>query len=153
MAESSSRDLWVGVFVLAGLVAAAYLSVSLGGAGDGGPGGMQLVARFDQVGGLKPRARVVVGGVRVGRVARITLDDDLRAEVLLEVDEALELSTDTSASILTSGVLGDQYVELEPGGEEELLVDGSEVVWTQGAVVLERLIGKALQSFGVEDDE
>lgn len=143
----------MGVFVLAGLVAAAYLSVSLGGAGDGGPGGMQLVARFDQVGGLKPRARVVVGGVRVGRVARITLDDDLRAEVLLEVDEALELSTDTSASILTSGVLGDQYVELEPGGEEELLVDGSEVVWTQGAVVLERLIGKALQSFGVEDDE
>lgn len=153
MAESSSRDLWVGVFVLAGLVAAAYLSVSLGGAGDGGPGGMQLVARFDQVGGLKPRARVVVGGVRVGRVARITLGDDLRAEVLLEVDEALELSTDTSASILTSGVLGDQYVELEPGGEEELLVDGSEVVWTQGAVVLERLIGKALQNFGVEDDE
>ena len=153
MAESSSRDLWVGVFVLAGLVAAAYLSVTLGGAGEGGPGGMQLVARFDQVGGLKPRARVVVGGVRVGRVARITLDDDLRAEVLLEVDEHLELSTDTSASILTSGVLGDQYVELEPGGEEELLADGSEVVWTQGAMVLERLIGKALQSFGVEDEE
>lgn len=151
--DARVRDWWVGLFVLVGLGVVAFLSISVGGAGYNGPGGMALTARFDQVGGLKPRARVVVGGVKVGTVASITLDEDLRAEVRMDVDPELALSTDTSASILTSGVLGDQYVELEPGAEEEILVDGSEIVWTQGAVVLERLIGKALQNFGVEDEE
>lgn len=151
MSQSPQRDLLVGAFVLAGLAAIAYLSVSLGGATYRGPGGLEIVARFDQIGGLKQRSQVVVGGVKVGQVRRISLDEDLRAVVLLDVDRGLRLPTDTSASILTSGVLGDQYVELEPGAEEEVLQSGDEIQFTQNAVVLERLIGRAVQNLNVDD--
>jgi len=143
----------VGLFILAGLTAIAFLSVSLGGASYRGPGGLELVATFDQVGGLKTRAPVVVSGVKVGQVAEIELDADLRAEVRLNVDAKLELPTDTAASILTSGVLGDQYIELEPGADEALLEPGDEIEWTQNAMVLERLIGKLVQNLGSGEDD
>jgi len=151
--ERTGRDLWVGLFILAGLTAIAFLSVSLGGASYRGPGGLELVATFDQVGGLKTRAPVVVSGVKVGQVAEIELDADLRAEVRLNVDAKLELPTDTAASILTSGVLGDQYIELEPGADEALLEPGDEIEWTQNAMVLERLIGKLVQNLGSGEDD
>jgi phospholipid/cholesterol/gamma-HCH transport system substrate-binding protein len=146
MGGSGLRDTIVGIFVLGGLGAIAYLSVALGGATYRGPGGLQLHAVFDEIGGLKPRSQVVVGGVKVGQVIAIRLDDDLRPEIIMDVDEKLELPTDTSASILTSGVLGDQYIALEPGGEEELLESGSYIEFTQNAVVLERFIGRLVQS-------
>lgn len=151
--ETRPRDLWVGLFLLAGLAAIAVLSISLGGATYRGPGGLTLIASFDQVGGLKPRAPVVISGVKVGQVARIDLDEDLRARVLMDVDSRLELPIDTSASILTAGVLGDQYVELEPGGDELMLEPGDELDFTQGAFVLERLIGRLVQSIDLEDEE
>lgn len=151
--ERSGHDLWVGLFILAGLTAIAFLSVSLGGASYRGPGGLELVATFDQVGGLKARAPVVVSGVKVGQVSGIRLGADLRAEVVLEVDAQLELPTDTAASILTSGVLGDQYVELEPGADESFLESGDEIEWTQNAMVLERLIGKLVQNLGAGEDD
>jgi phospholipid/cholesterol/gamma-HCH transport system substrate-binding protein len=108
---------------------------------------------FDQVGGLKPRAPVVIGGVKVGQVDSIGLDQDLRARVVLDVDKDLKLSTDTSAAILTSGVLGDQYVELTPGGEETFLRSGDEIQFKQDAFVLERLIGRLVQNLGVDHKE
>jgi phospholipid/cholesterol/gamma-HCH transport system substrate-binding protein len=151
--EARARDFWVGLFLLAGLAAIAVLSISVGGATYRGPGGLVLTATFDQVGGLKTRAPVVISGVKVGQVARIELDPDLRARVVLNVDEQLKLPADTSASILTSGVLGDQYIELEPGGDEALLASGDEIEWTQSAFVLERLIGKLIQSLDVGDDK
>jgi phospholipid/cholesterol/gamma-HCH transport system substrate-binding protein len=153
MGSSPVRDTLVGLFVLMGLASIAYLSVSLGGAAYRGPGGLELIAVFDEVGGLKPRAQVVVGGVKVGQVKAIALDPDLRARITLEIDDQLQLPTDTSASILTAGVLGDQYVALEPGGEEEYLRNGDRIAFTQSAVVLERLIGRVVQSLGVKDSE
>ncbi|MCP4005428.1 MAG: outer membrane lipid asymmetry maintenance protein MlaD [bacterium] len=154
MPNSAQRDLLVGLFVLAGLVAIAYLSIQVGGANYAGPGGLSLTAYFDEVGGLAERAPVVVGGVKVGTVRRIDLDEeDFRAIVTLEVDDSLELPDDTSASILTAGVLGDQYLSLEPGGSPDLLGNGDTITYTQGAVVLERLIGKLLTSFGSGDGE
>jgi phospholipid/cholesterol/gamma-HCH transport system substrate-binding protein len=147
------RDSLVGIFVLIGLGAIAYLSVSLGGASYRGPGGLELIATFDQIGGLKLRSRVVVGGVKMGQVTAITLDEDLRARVMLEIDDQLRLPVDTSASILTSGVLGDQYVELEPGAEEQYLQSGDEIPFTQSALVLERMIGKLVQNLGVNSSE
>jgi phospholipid/cholesterol/gamma-HCH transport system substrate-binding protein len=153
MSQSLMRDSLVGIFVLIGLGAIAYLSVSLGGASYRGPGGLELIATFDQIGGLKLRSRVVVGGVKMGQVTAITLDEDLRARVMLEIDDQLRLPVDTSASILTSGVLGDQYVELEPGGEEQYLQSGDEIRFTQNAFVLERMIGKAVQNLGVNSSE
>jgi phospholipid/cholesterol/gamma-HCH transport system substrate-binding protein len=152
MRDTSVRDTLVGLFVLAGLGAVAYLSVSLGGLSYRGEGGFELVATFDEIGGLKPRSQVVIGGVRVGQVKRIDLDPELRARVTLDLAPDLELPADTSASILTAGVLGDQYVALEPGGEEDLLRAGDEVAYTQDAFVLERLIGRVVQNLGVDSE-
>ena len=146
--EPRARDLWVGLFLLVGCAAIAFLSVSVGGATYRGPGGLELFVTFDQVGGLKPRAPVVIGGVKVGQVKSILLDEDLRARVGLDVDGKLRLPTDTSASILTAGVLGDQYVELTPGGAEESLGPGDEIEFKQDAFVLERLIGRLIQNLG-----
>jgi len=148
MRESPRQELWVGIFVLAGIAAIAYLSIAIGGLRAGGPGGKSIVATFDEIGGLKPRARVVVGGVKIGQVQAIALAKDFRARVTLDVDKNLALPSDTSASILTSGVLGDQYVALEPGAEETTLAQGDEIQFTQSAVVLERLIGKLIQNLG-----
>ncbi len=153
MSESPIRDFWVGIFVLMGLAAIAYLSVALGGASYRGPGGLQLIVTFDQVGGLKPRSRVVVGGVKVGQISEISLDENLRARVVLDIDERLELPTDTSAAILTSGMLGNQYIELEPGGEEATLGSGDEIEFSQSALILERLISRLVQNLGVDSSE
>lgn len=153
MSETPLRDLIVGGFVLAGLAAIAYLSISLGGMSYRGPGGLKIVATFDEIGGLKVRSPVVIGGVKVGQVTAISLDDDLRARVALDVDSTVEIPSDTSASILTAGVLGDQYVALEPGGESDPLQSGDEIAFTQSAVILERLVGKMVQNIGGGDAE
>jgi phospholipid/cholesterol/gamma-HCH transport system substrate-binding protein len=153
MSESPIRDFLVGVFVLIGLAAIAYLSIALGGASYRGPGGLELIVTFDQVGGLKSRSRVVVGGVKVGQISGISLDEDLRARVVLDIDERLELPTDTSAAILTSGVLGNQYIELEPGGEEAILKSGDEIEFTQSALILEQMISRLVQNLGVDSPE
>lgn len=148
-----ARDFLVGLFLIAGIAAIALLSLSVAGSAYRGPGGLELVVTFDQIGGLKPRAPVVIGGVKVGQVRSIGLDDDLRARVVLDVDQRLKLPTDTSAVILTAGVLGDQYVELSPGGETTLLESGDEIQFKQDAFVLERMIGKLIQNLGAEDDK
>jgi phospholipid/cholesterol/gamma-HCH transport system substrate-binding protein len=153
MRESPARELWVGLFVLVGLLALAWLSFSVGGVESLRAGGLQLVATFDEIGGLKKRAQVVIGGVRVGQVKSIDLADDFRARVTLDVDQKLELPADTSASILTSGVLGDQYIALEPGGDPEPLRSGEQIQFTQSAVILERLIGKLIQNIGGDSKE
>ena len=148
MTRSPLRDFVVGLFVLGGLGAVAYLSLSVGGLSYKGPGGLTLYAGFDEIGGLKIRAPVVVSGVKVGQVAKIELGDDYRARVTLELDPKLALPKDTSASIVTSGVLGDRYVSLQLGGEEDKLKDGDEIAFTDSAVILERLIGKLVYNVG-----
>jgi len=153
MRESPARELWVGLFVLVGLAALAWLSFSVGGVESLRAGGLQLTATFDESGGLKKRAQVVIGGVRVGQVKSIDLSDDFRARVTLDVDQKLALPADTSASILTSGVLGDQYIALEPGGEPDMLRSGEPIQFTQSAVILERLIGKLIQNIGGDSKE
>lgn len=150
MSRSPLRDLLVGLFVLAGLGAIAYLSISVGGLSYGGPGGLTIYAVFDQTGGLKPRAPVVISGVKVGQVASITLDENFRARAALDLDKNLRLPTDTSASIVTSGILGDRYVSLQLGGDEQVLQNGDEIAFTESAVILERLIGKLIHNSGVE---
>jgi phospholipid/cholesterol/gamma-HCH transport system substrate-binding protein len=142
MIRAPLRDLIVGLFVLAGLGAIAYLSLSVGGLSARGPGGLTVFADFDEIGGLKPRAQVVLSGVKVGQVASIALDDNYRARVKMYLDARLKLPIDTSASIMTSGLLGDRYVSLQLGGETETLKPGDRIGMTESAVVLERLIGK-----------
>ena len=142
MTRAPLRDLLVGLFVLAGLGAIAYLSLSVGGLSARGPGGLMVFADFDEIGGLKPRAQVVISGVKVGQVVSIALDDNYRARVKMDLDARLKLPIDTSASIVTSGLLGDRYVSLQLGGEPETLKPGDRIAMTESAVVLERLIGK-----------
>jgi phospholipid/cholesterol/gamma-HCH transport system substrate-binding protein len=152
MQRSPTRDLTVGLFVAAGLLALGYLSIQVGGIAYRGKGGFELFAVFDEIGALKERAPVSIAGVTVGQVKRIALDDVLRAKVTLDVDADLELPIDTMAAIRTSGLLGDQFVALEPGGEDALLAPGEEIAFTENALSLERLIGKFVHDSGIEDE-
>jgi phospholipid/cholesterol/gamma-HCH transport system substrate-binding protein len=144
MRLSPIRDFVVGLFVLAGIAAIAYLSISIGDFSWRGPTGLKLWAAFDESGGLSLRAPVVVAGVRVGEVSGISLQSDFRARVDMDLDPTLKLPTDTSASIVTAGILGDRYIELQPGGEDTLLKSGDQITLTESAVILERLIGQLI---------
>lgn len=152
MQHSPVRDLVVGVFVIAGFCAIAYLSIQVGGLTPGGARGFELYATFDQVGGLKPRAAVTVAGVKVGQVVSIELNDQLYAKVRLDLDPNLGLDTDTSAAIMTAGLLGDNFIALEPGGADDILQSGDEIGRTESAVLIERLIGKFVNNAGLGED-
>jgi len=145
---TTARDLLVGLFVAGGLGAIAYLSLSLGGLSYAGPGGMTLYATFSEIGGINKRAPVVIGGVKVGQVKSIDLDDEYYARLTLDVDAALQLPADSSAAILTRGLLGNQFISIEPGADDELLESGSDIAITEDAVILERLIGRVVSNLG-----
>ncbi len=151
MQPSPVRDLVVGLFVLVGLGAVGYLSLQVGGLSYKGPGGLVLYATFDEIGGLKARAPVTVSGVKVGQVDSIQLDQDLRARVKLDLDPSLQLPVDSSAAIRTAGLLGDQFIALEPGAEEEVLAVGDELSFTENALSIERLIGKFVNDAGIDE--
>ncbi len=146
-------DLLVGLFVLLGFGALVFLALRAGNMSSAvglGPT-YETVARFDNIGGLKPRAAVRSAGVVVGRVAAIRFDDQTyQAEVVLALDQRYRFPKDSSAKILTSGLLGEQYIGLEPGGDTEMLASGDRVTMTQSAVVLESLIGQFLYGKAAE---
>jgi phospholipid/cholesterol/gamma-HCH transport system substrate-binding protein len=149
--RSATRDLVVGLFVVGGLAALGWLSLQVGGLSWNAPGGLTLYATFDDIGGLKPHAPVVIAGVKVGQVVSVGLDGDLRARVALDVDPEVEIPTDSSAAIRTAGVLGDQYLELEPGADTQRLGPGDSIPYTRGAVSIERLIDRF--ATGIEEDK
>lgn len=153
MNSSSTRDFATGVFVLAGLVCLAWLSFKVGGVRYSGDGGLPVYALFDQVAGLKARAPVEIAGVRVGQVTSIGLDETFRARVDLDLDASLELPVDSSAAIVTAGILGDRYVQLTPGAEDAMLQPGERIAFTESALVLERLIGKFLVNVGDKKED
>ncbi len=140
----ATLNLWVGIFVIGGFIAILFLAFKVGSiSGASLSDSYSVVAHFDNIGGLKARAPVKSSGVLVGRVSKISFDTKkYDALVTLQLDRRIPFSTDTSASVLTSGILGEQYVGLETGAETENLKDGSEITHTQGALVLEKLIGQ-----------
>jgi phospholipid/cholesterol/gamma-HCH transport system substrate-binding protein len=137
-------DLWVGVFVTIGIGAILFLALKVGNLTSvGAPPGYRLEASFDNIGGLKLRAPVKAAGVVVGRVEAVKLDPTTyQAVVTLRINQGYEFTTDTIASILTSGLLGDVYIGLDAGGDTKMLADGGRIAKTQSAVVLEKLIGQ-----------
>jgi phospholipid/cholesterol/gamma-HCH transport system substrate-binding protein len=153
MQSSPQRDLIVGLFVGLGLLAVGYLSLNLGGLSFSSAPSIELHATFNQIGGLAQRAPVVISGVKVGRVKQIALADDLRARVTFEVNAGLELPVDTSASIRTAGLLGDQFIELEPGAEDALLAGGDEIGFTESALSIESLVGQLVHDAGLGGEE
>jgi phospholipid/cholesterol/gamma-HCH transport system substrate-binding protein len=152
--ERSTLDLWVGLFVCAGIGALLILAMKVGNMGSIGIGtdSYTLYADFENIGGLKPRAPVKSAGVVVGRVASIALDGkNFKARVALSLDNRFKFPNDTSASILTSGLLGEQYIGLDPGGGDDLK-PGETIKITQSAIVLEKLISQFLFSKAAEGD-
>jgi phospholipid/cholesterol/gamma-HCH transport system substrate-binding protein len=139
-------DLWVGFFVVLGFAALVFLAVKVGSYAELSSGQSYTVeAAFDNLGGLKARAPVKSAGVLVGRVNSIRFDpQSFRAVVKIDLDARYEFPKDTSASILTSGLLGEQYIGLDPGGDVDVLKEGDALQITQSAVVLEKLIGQFL---------
>jgi phospholipid/cholesterol/gamma-HCH transport system substrate-binding protein len=137
-------DLWVGLFVIAGIVALLFLALKVGSmSAIKTADSYEVVARFDNIGGLKPRAPVKSAGVVVGRVADIRFDNEtFEAAVTLRLDKRYAFPKDTTAAIMTSGLLGEQYIGLEAGGDSQKLKDQDHILITQSAVVLENLIGQ-----------
>ncbi len=144
--QKSRHDLWVGLFVVIGAVALLFLALKAGNLLSlSFEPTYKVVARFDNIGGLKPRAAVKSAGVVVGRVTRITFDDkSYQASVELELEQRFAFPKDSSAKILTAGLLGEQYIGLEPGAEEKSFASGDLIRQTQSAVVLETLISQFL---------
>ncbi|NBQ90634.1 MAG: outer membrane lipid asymmetry maintenance protein MlaD [Betaproteobacteria bacterium] len=139
-------EVMVGCFVLLGLLGLLFLSLKAANLASFGEGkGYVLTARFDNIGGLKPRAPVRSAGVTVGRVKSIGLDPKtFQGVVTMELNTDVQFPRDSSAKILTSGLLGDQFIGIEPGGDEKNLVAGDVITSTQSAVILENLIGQFL---------
>ncbi len=150
--QRKSLDVWVGLFVLLGAIAIMFLALKVGNMSSlsFGPS-YTLVARFDNIGGLKPRAPVKSAGVVVGRVESIGFDDkSFQAKVVLRMEGGYHFQKDSPAKILTAGLLGEQYIGLEPGGDDKNLSEGDRIKSTQSAIVLENLISQFLFSKAAE---
>lgn len=148
-------DLWVGVFVAVGIAAVLFLALKVGNLASANIGETyRLQANFDNIGGLKPRAPVKSSGVVVGRVTEITFDPSLYVAVVkMDVDKRYSFPRDTFANILTSGLLGEQYIGLEVGGDTEMLKAGDTIAKTQSAVVLEKLISQFMFNKAAESPQ
>ncbi len=152
--ERTTLDLWVGIFVVLGLAALVVLGFKVGNLGTyDSSDTYMLYGEFDNVGGLKVKAPVKSSGVVVGRISQITFDPQkFLARVELRVDRRYQFPKDTSAAILTSGLLGEQYLGLEAGGDPGNLKEGDQFKLTQSAVVLENLIGQVIYGKASEGD-
>lgn len=149
MERMKAMEIGVGLFVAAGVAALFMLAMQVSNLSSiSNDQGYEITARFENVGGLKVRSPVSVGGVRVGRVVAIEFDmETFEAVVRMQVTQQYDkFPKDTSARIFTAGLLGEQYVALEPGGAEEILKNGDEIRLTQSALVLEQIIGQFLFS-------
>lgn len=152
MSKYGRIEILVGAFVLAAFISLCVLAFKVSGLSGAlnEKHGYQISARFTEIGGLKIRARVTVAGVGIGRVLKISLDEqNYQALVTMEIDKNIDkLPTDTIASIATSGLIGDKYIMLEPGGEDTYLKNGSMIANTDPALILERIIGHFLYKSG-----
>ncbi|HED17386.1 MAG TPA: outer membrane lipid asymmetry maintenance protein MlaD [Gammaproteobacteria bacterium] len=149
MHDTRNREIAVGIFVAIGLAALLMLSLQVSNISNfTGGEGYTLSARFDNIGGLKVKSPVRIGGVRIGRITDISYDEKIyEAVVTMRIQQQQNrIPDDTIANIYTAGLLGEQYIGLEPGGSETFLTNGDEFSETTSAIVLERLIGEAIFS-------
>ena len=156
MTVSKRIEILVGIFIAIGLLALFFLAMQVSNLGTLNTGdSYQLRANFDNIGSLKVKAPVTMAGVEVGRVSDITYDkDNFQAQVILNIYVAYNhIPDDTFAKILTAGLLGEQYVGLDPGGSETLLQDGGRIEITQSALVLEEIVGQFIFSKAQEGEK
>jgi len=154
MLQTRTVEIGTGLFVLLGMGALFFLTTQTTGGDDFDADEVYTVeARFENVGSLRPRAPIAISGVTIGRVTSISFDpENLEAVVEFVIDSQYDrIPDDSDATILTSGILGSQYIGLQAGGSDTYFEDGSEVLFTQSAILLENLIGKFLVNAGGED--
>ncbi len=156
MMEKRALEFWVGLFVLAGILALVMLAFKVGNLTSSDVSdGYTVEARFEDIGGLKAKAPVTMAGVRIGRVVGVSFDNErYQAVVKLSIDGRYQnIPDDSSASILTSGLLGEQYIGISAGGSEDYLKAGDQVLLTQSALVLENLIGQLMVKLTSDSDK
>lgn len=154
--QRKAIDIWVGLFVLMGIAALMFLALKAGNMSSLNIGGQtySVTARFENIGGLKPQAPIKSAGVVVGRVGSIHFDDKkFQAVVTLNLHGTHKFPKDSSIKILTAGLLGEQYIGIEAGGDQAVLAQGDQIKMTSSAVVLEDLIGQFLYSKAAEGKE
>lgn len=139
--KNSRINFLVGLFMVAGILCFGYFAINLSGLPLFGAGHYTLTARFTSISGLKKNAAIEIAGVKVGYVSNIRLKSD-KAEVILKVKNKIKIETDTLASIRTKGLIGEKYVKLTPGSDEEMLADNDEIIETEPVLEIEELIGK-----------
>jgi len=135
-------EITVGFFVLLGILSIAYISINLGKLEIVGKEGYTVYAEFEKAGGIKPKAIVEVAGVEVGSVKSIQITSDYLARVELTIDKGIKLQEDAIASIKTKGLIGEQYVQISPGGSDKMIQNGGKIRETESAIDMEELISK-----------
>jgi phospholipid/cholesterol/gamma-HCH transport system substrate-binding protein len=140
--KNINLELTVGLFLLIGIIALGFMSVKLGKMEWVGGGGYQLAAVFSSAGGLKVGAVVEIAGVEIGRIKSLSLNDDYQARVVMDINEKVKLQDDSIASIKTKGLLGEKFVDITPGGADEMIQEGGIIHDTEPPIDLEALISK-----------
>ncbi|RPI35236.1 MAG: outer membrane lipid asymmetry maintenance protein MlaD [Nitrospiraceae bacterium] len=135
-------EIAVGFFLLLGILSLAYISINLGKLEIVGKSGYTIYPEFEKAGGIKPKAVVEIAGVEVGTVKSVAISSDYRAVVELSIDKAIKLQEDAIASIKTKGLIGEQYVQISPGGSDKLIADGGKLRETESAIDIEELISQ-----------
>ncbi len=150
MNEYKKIEFIVGIFVLVGVACIAWLALELGQVGGLGKNGYAVTAVFEDAGGVRKGSDVMLAGVSVGQVMAVTLKNNEEAEMLLQIDEGVSIAIDATASIRTKGLIGEKFVRVNQGFEEDYLLDGDEFEDTESAINVEDLISKYIFSGGVE---
>lgn len=135
-------ELTVGFFLLLGILSLAYISINLGKIEIMGRDAYIVYAEFEKAGGIKPKAIVEIAGVEVGTVKSIHITGDYRAQLAIEIDKKIKLQEDAIASIKTKGLIGEQYVQISPGGSDKMIQNGGRIRETESAIDIEELISK-----------
>ena len=135
-------ELTVGFFLLLGIISLAYISINLGKIEIVGRNAYVVYAEFEKAGGIKPKAIVEIAGVEVGTVKRVLITSDYRAQLAIEIDKNIRLQEDAIASIKTKGLIGEQYVQISPGGSDKMIQNGGRIRETESAIDIEELISK-----------
>ena len=135
-------ELAVGFFLLLGILSLAYISINLGKLEIVGRNAYIVYAEFEKAGGIKPKAIVEIAGVEVGTVKSVRITKDYRAQVSIEIDKNIKLQEDAIASIKTKGLIGEQYVQISPGGSDKMIQNGGKIRETESAIDIEELISK-----------
>ena len=135
-------ELTVGFFLLLGILSLAYISINLGKIEIVGRNAYVVYAEFEKAGGIKPKAIVEIAGVEVGTVKSVRITPDYRAKLTIEIDKNIQLQEDAIASIKTKGLIGEQYVQISPGGSDKMIQNGGKIRETESAIDIEELISK-----------